>query len=266
MTAQEVIAMASPEETKALEAYFGPNWVYRALKQEEEKPQHGLQFVALTTEGERIKGPAREAWEHIKADHALWVSIGLREPKPSWLPSNEEGQNDPIDAIEAMSQPRKVCGNPCPEDATCCLACGEKSFEWLDEVPDFQAGKDLFKEGLNWAEKEFVSTQPGCDQPWHEETCTKCGKLMGRIRYKEPYPAIRCEACATQERDFPRLGKLPWLNEDPHAELGRIRIDGMVIKCTCGSRAWVGQGIASSGDLAAQCFNCREEAEFPPSR
>jgi hypothetical protein len=116
MTAQDIIEIASPEEVNALKAYFGPNWVYKAMRQEEDKPQHGLQYIALTVEGEQVKAPARDAWNQIKTNYALWVLIGLRksadnEPQESFIqsqhdsiPSHWDGPDDNFKAIPSYEK------------------------------------------------------------------------------------------------------------------------------------------------------------------
>jgi hypothetical protein len=76
-TAQTILAMATPEETKALEGYFGPDWVYRVRKDEEEDTRYGLKYEAITVELRESKRAARDAWESIKRDIDNMRAIGL---------------------------------------------------------------------------------------------------------------------------------------------------------------------------------------------
>jgi hypothetical protein len=76
-TAQAILAMATPEETQALEAWFGPNWVYLVLKDEENNQRHGLKYEATTVELREPKRAARDAWTAIKHDIDQMEAIGL---------------------------------------------------------------------------------------------------------------------------------------------------------------------------------------------
>jgi len=96
-TAQDIIKMATQAEVAALEGYFGPHWVYRALKDEEEQPRYGLKYEASTTELRAPKNAARKAWEQIKSDIDRMAAIGLPNveltkdaAQSSWLPTPEE--------------------------------------------------------------------------------------------------------------------------------------------------------------------------------
>jgi hypothetical protein len=76
-TAQNILAMATQEETEALEGYFGPNWVYLVLKDEESNTRYGLKYEAITVELRESKRAARDAWESIKRDIDNMRAIGL---------------------------------------------------------------------------------------------------------------------------------------------------------------------------------------------
>lgn len=67
-TAQEILAMATKEETQALEAWFGPDWVYKARKTDELTNNSNLRYEAIVPESRPIKRAAHEAWERLKAD------------------------------------------------------------------------------------------------------------------------------------------------------------------------------------------------------
>lgn len=74
---------------------------------------------------------------------------------------------------------------------------------------------------------------------------------------------IKTNRCTIPDgKGFPKLGPLPQLEDDPHADLGRLTINGMRIKCICGSRVFYGRGISSDGLLACECFACLSELEF----
>lgn len=78
-TAQAILAMATRDETRALENYFGPQWVYQVLKDEESSTRYGLKYEANVVELRESKRAAREAWESIKRDIDKMAALGLTQ-------------------------------------------------------------------------------------------------------------------------------------------------------------------------------------------
>lgn len=104
-TAQAILAMATRDETRALEHYFGPQWVYRVLRDEDTKPRDGLHAQSIITETRDSKNAAREAWESIKRDIDKMAALGL----------TQEPEEDPNPEVALQEQDDEDQLQICPE-------------------------------------------------------------------------------------------------------------------------------------------------------